>query len=352
MSSSLDLLPLTDPLPASDRRQWEERYRSRAVGGAPLPKRGGGVGVFGARGLTVGSAGVVLGLALLLTPSPVAVGAAIAIVSGFVVATTIVLMSARRHPWERWARIDRFALANGMRFSSEDPVPAAYGGMVFGQGWDRMVEEHLYSYSPDGTSAFEPTFDLGIVRWFQGDRRDPLVRRWGFVTLQLNRRLPHLLLESTANVGAFGVSDLPERPARAQVLHLEGDFDRSFTLYCPEGYETDALYVFTPDLMVVLMDEAGGWNVEIVDDRVYLFRPGGLDLADPSVIAKTFRTLDLVGAKVLRQTARYTDDRVSSAAAGVVAPQGRRLRNGVALGTAVMIGVLVLAWTLPLIFHR
>ena len=47
------------------------------------------------------------------------------------------------------------------------------------------------------------------------------------------------------------------RSTRTQVLSLEGDFDRYFTLYCPKEYERDALYVFTPDLMA-LLDRRGG----------------------------------------------------------------------------------------------
>lgn len=40
------------------------------------------------------------------------------------------------------------------------------------------------------------------------------------------------------------------------MLSLEGDFDRYFTLYCPGDYERDALYVFTPDLLALLIDES------------------------------------------------------------------------------------------------
>jgi hypothetical protein len=252
---------------------------------------------------------------------------------------------ARSRPWERWARLDGFARANGMVFSPGDPVPAAYTGLVFGQGWDRSVEEHLMA--PAGA----PFFDMGVLRWLEGDPRSPTVRRWGFIALRLQRRLPHLVLDARSN-NAAGVSDLPAGFDRSQILHLEGDFDRYFTLYCPSGYEVDALYVFTPDLMALLIDEAGAWNVEIVDDWMFLTRPIGFDLTRPATVARAFRTLDLVGAKALRQTSRYVDDRMGDPSAGAVAPQGQRLRRGFPLAAVVLIGVIGLTCVLPLIFPR
>ncbi len=49
-------------------------------------------------------------------------------------------------------------------------------------------------------------------------------------------------------------------------LELEGDFGKHFELHVPAGYERDALYVLTPDVMQVLIDEAADRRVEIVDD--------------------------------------------------------------------------------------
>jgi hypothetical protein len=100
--------------------------------------------------------------------------------------------------------------------------------------------------------------------------------------IQLDRALPHMVLDAVQNdrkILGQRVSNLPARFDLAQRLSREGDFDRYFTLYAPADYERDALYVFTPDLMALLIDEAGSgeggsMDVEIIDDRMYVYAPG------------------------------------------------------------------------------
>ena len=125
--------------------------------------------------------------------------------------------------------------------------------------------------------------------------------------------LPHMVLDATANNGLFGTSTLPISFDRAQVLSLEGDFDRYFTLYCPRDYERDALYVFTPDLLALLIDESRHFDVEIVDDWMFVYSATRFDMTDPGTLRRLFRIVDTVGAKTLRQTARYADGRASGA---------------------------------------
>ena len=75
---------------------------------------------------------------------------------------------------------------------------------------------------------------------------------------------------------------------------------------------------------------------------VYSNKP--LNLADPATMNHLFRIVDTVGAKTLGQTERYSDDRVSSAGADMVAPQGRRLRQGVPIAGIVVIVAFAAFW--------
>ena len=161
-----------------------------------------------------------------------------------------------------------------------------------------------------------------------------------------------MVLDSKANNALFGSTSLPVAFARDQVLHLEGDFDRHFTLYCPKEYERDALYVFTPDLMALLIDETGDLDVEIRDDRLIVTRPGGFDLTAPETWARFERIRATVGAKAWDRTERYADERVAGAvlvlgerqAADGVDPAGARLRGRVPrvvwLAVGIVVGVL------------
>ncbi len=232
--------------------------------------------------------------------------------------------------WELWLRMDRFARQNGMRFSPIDAQPS-YPGAIFQLGSSRQSVDHVVST----TGRF---FDFGNYRYTTGSGKNRSTRTWGFLAFNLDRKLPHMVLDSKANNGFFG-SNLPAAFDKDQVLSLEGDFDRYFTLYCPQQYERDALYVFTPDLMALLIDEAAPFDVEIVDDWMFVYSNAAFRTGDANLYARLFRIIDTVGAKTLTQTDRYVDTRVGDFSANIVAPQGARLKRGVSVG-AIVFGVL------------
>ena len=173
---------------------------------------------------------------------------------------------------------------------------------------------------------------------------------WGYVLIPLATTVPHIVLDSRANqrVNAIGAGNNLDR---AQVLSLEGDFGRHFTVYCPDGYGPDALYLLTPDVMADLIDTASGWDVEFIDDQVVFFRPGGiLDGRDD-----TLATLVAVARTWERRSSRWSrwrDERVQSvpgvnAHGLIVSPRsgvhqsGSRLRDG---GMAVVgVGIFIAA---------
>jgi hypothetical protein len=154
-----------------------------------------------------------------------------------------------------------------------------------------------------------------------------------------------MVLDSKANNTFFG-SDLPVSFRRDQVLSLEGDFNKYFTLYCPQEYEQDALYVFTPDLMALLIDDAGSFDVEIVDDWMFIYSPHPFPALSATAYQRLFTIVATVGSKTVSQTANYHDDRVGSVAANIVAPAGQRLRHGTSIGTLVVFGAIAAFWLL------
>ena len=239
--------------------------------------------------------------------------------------------------WGRWLKMDRFARANGFVFSPSDPNPA-YPGSIFQLGDSRTAVDHF--------RTTEGRFlDFGNYRYTTGSGKSRTTRTWGFLAIELDRRLPHMVLDSTANNGLFGGTNLPATFHKDQVLSLEGDFDRYFTLYCPKEYERDALYVFTPDLMALCIDEAAPFDIEIVDDWMFVYSSKPFPSGNPDVYRRLLRIVETVGAKTLTQTDRYQDDRAAAPfAANVVAPQGTRLRRGVSVGAIILIAAAALLW--------
>ena len=229
--------------------------------------------------------------------------------------------------WETWYRLDTFAQANGLVFSQMDANPS-YPGAIFNNGDSRKALNHL-------RSASDRFLDMGNYQYTTGSGKNRSTHNWGFMALHLDRKLPNMVLDAKANNGLFGGTNLPAY------------FDKYFTLYCPQQYERDALYVFTPDLMALLIDNAAPFDVEIVDDWMFVYSARPFNSADPAVYQRLFQIVDTVGKKTLSQTDRYVDERIGSFAANIVAPQGQRLKRGLPIGAVIVIVGFLLIWGLP-----
>ncbi len=244
----------------------------------------------------------------------------------------IVSVSTR---WERLLRKARFATRNSLSYLPGRRMPY-YPGLIFGHGSNgRSTDNYL--------STGEQLFDIGNYEYTTGSGKNRRTHQWGYLAFKLERRLPHMVLDARRNNLLLG-TNLPTSFRRDQRLSLEGDFDKHFTLYCPREYERDALYVFTPDLMALLIDESATFDVEIVDDWMFVYSAQTFRLDDAATVSRLFRIIDTVGAKALRQTDRYADERIGDPNVNLVAPQGKRLKSGVALAS---IGVIVVfVWVL------
>jgi hypothetical protein len=243
--------------------------------------------------------------------------------------------------WSKWMRLNQFAAANGLQYRNRSPNPN-YSGMIFHLGDSRSAFNHINST----TGRY---FDLGDFQYSTGSGKSRSTHYWGFLALHLDRKLPNMVLDSKENNTLFG-SDLPITFKRDQILSLEGDFDKHFTLYCPQEYEQDALYVFTPDLMALLIDDAGSYDVEIVDDWMFIYYPHQFPPLSVPNYQRLFTIVQTVGSKTVSQTENYHDDRVGSPAANIVAPEGQRLRHGTSIGAIVLVGGFGLFWLFS-VFH-
>ena len=344
--TTIDFAALTDPVPEAEVQAF--KTQAKAAGAAWASWQPGQIVgvlimfpfllVFGVIGLsfagdffnsTLNAQNIVATVAPLLFSLVVVLLITFAVIKG---------ITSTGNRWELWARMDRFARANGMTFSPLDTNPS-YAGAIFQLGDARQAVDHL-------RGAAGRFFDLGNYRYTTGSGKNRSTRTWGFLAFNLDRKLPNMVLDSKSNNSFFG-TNLPATFDKGQILSLEGDFDEYFTLYCPKEYERDALYVFTPDLMALLIDEAAPFDVEIIDDWMFVYSSMPFRTGDANVYARLFRIIDTVGAKTLTQTDRYVDERVGDFAANYVAPQGQRLKKGVPVAAIVISIVFGVIWLLP-----
>jgi hypothetical protein len=230
------------------------------------------------------------------------------ILLGVLIAAVRVVMLIRsliipRSWWEAAYRITRFAAANGLQYGHDEHV--SYPGVIFDTGTDRTAERRL------ATTAGRHV-EIGNYRYtIRADRQEnSKVYGWGYVAITLDRRLPHLLLDAKANDNSvFGIrtSNLPVDLASDQKLSLGGEFDDKFTLYAPSDYGRDAFYIFAPDLMALFIDRLGTFDVEIIDDTMFVYG-SRFDLLDPRTYDWLQKLVDTVVARTVRRTERYNDD--------------------------------------------
>ena len=160
-----------------------------------------------------------------------------------------------------------------------------------------------------------------------------------FVAVPMPRRLPHIAL--------LRDHELSGTPLDLRTAYSMGiEFDEAFTLLCPPGYERDALYLFTPDVMAAMLDDAGGaqWGAEVLDDQLFFrFPPSTLQAVFEEDLRRAFLLIERTSVQLTEQARRYADARIGERALDVVADPGRRVRAR-RVSPATVIGW----WLLPL----
>lgn len=270
--------------------------------------------------------------------------------AGFIalIAFVIILEITMVQPYDykRSVRLWYFALANkfSYRYLLTNPE---YTGIIFQQGYNRLASNIIYKLDSDSSVSYE----MGDYEYTTGAGKTQTTYNWFYISMRLDRKLPHMVLDSRSNnYKLFGkdITNLPELFSKDQVLSLEGDFNNHFTLYAPKKYERDALYIFTPDLMALLIDQSAQFDAEVIDDRIYFYY-----LWDSSyeinldIVRQALAIINTVGMKVYRQTDSYADERVADRTQNTVAQGGQRLKRAVSWFTVIIILIIFAVWIIP-----
>lgn len=227
---------------------------------------------------------------------------------GIVTLAAIAMQRARAARELASYRLSVFAAANSMEYFAKLDAPPL-PGMIYSHGTSRM--------STDVVRGTAPRFvEFGNYQYTTSDGKNSTTHRWGYVAIKLDVPLPHIVLDALSD-NTLG-SDVAAGFSREQRLSLEGDFDRYFSLFCPSGYEVDALYLFTPDVMARFIDNLAQLNVEIVDDWMFFYTRRPVSTLDPATWSWLFGAVAAMMTK-LDQWARWRDDRLRAAAQPVAA---------------------------------
>ena len=326
--SSIDYTALTAPIDRADIAAFAAETTSR--GFRWMPRRGSG----GIPPMLVVLTLIFIGLPALFLFSGVlellATQTALILIAFGPICASVIALSAyfivpsfaapkRGFGWEEHYRMSRFAWDNGLNFTTDSQKPR-YRGVLFNN-----LPTHVYNHLTPKTGRF---FDIGNVRYGGSntsttDHAMTEIGNRGFLAIHLGGALPHIVLDAKANDGFMGGIGLQLNDQ--STFALEGDFSRHFTLYCPPGYERDALYILTPDLMVDLLDESLVFDVELIGDMMFVYAMKPFDSMDVHTYQRLFRIIETVGARAVRRSTNYRDDQYSSPQAAAAKPRGSRM---------------------------
>jgi hypothetical protein len=90
---------------------------------------------------------------------------------------------------------------------------------------------------------------------------------------QFNTKLPDIVLLTNNFLSFFNIDTFSMINGKEK-FSLEGDFNKYFKLYAPKDLEIEVLEIFTPDVMAELIDKFHGMNIEIFENKMYIYVGG------------------------------------------------------------------------------
>ena len=257
---------------------------------------------------------------------------------GVLAAVVLIATEANRRRKRYIAIVDRFARANNAKFIF-DRFPRQYKGMIFDEGHSRKIIDSL---------SFDDGVEIGNYEYVTGRGNSQRQHSYGYIRVALNKNLPNMVLDARRN-NFIGITNMPDVYQASQRLRLEGNFNDHFDLYAPAKYERDALYVFTPDVMHVLLEKAKTYDMEIVDDELYFYQPNRMNLSSETVLQHALDAVTSIAGELRGQARRYGDERqVAEHVGELIAPDGRRLKKGIKWAYVLIILVVGFSYFLSL----
>lgn len=225
--------------------------------------------------------------------------------------------------WNKWREIQ--TMATIYEFGTVNKLLPSFGSENYRYKQGLIFENCNMDSTLDVNLTISRDISLGNFTRSTGSGRSHREVHWGFAQFTLPRHLPHMVLDAKSNNSILG-SNLDVGYAKSQCMSLEGDFDRHFTLYAPAQYKRDALYIFTPDVMAVMIDNGWKYDIEIIGNQMFFYHKSGL-LLDKQATYQDIKALyDIILRKVTKQAKNYADERVGNRRIDAIAQPGQHLK--------------------------
>ena len=159
--------------------------------------------------------------------------------------------------------MQHFAKTNGFHYE-EMALRETASGRLFGVGTNRHISHVLLGkYQNYPIRIFNYEYVIG-----SGKHR----QTYYFTVLEISfekTKFPHILLQSD-KMWRHSYRDYLGEVKDTQI-HVQGQFEDHFKLYATKGYEVEVLEIFTPDLLMYLVEKAKYFNIEFSDNKITIF---------------------------------------------------------------------------------
>jgi hypothetical protein len=229
----------------------------------------------------------------------------------------------------------QFALSNGYTYEAQGIVDETYGSIFQVEGTQTVSDIVTGSFNNQALRLF--LYDLT-----HGSGRNQKVYRNTVLEITLPGKVPAMLL-STKRFNTLGMSIVAASGIHNSIL-LEGDFNKYFTLYTPEGTQIEALEVFAPNLMAILEDNSRGYDVEFIANKIYIYLNKYVNTS--ADLNQLFSLAKLLISNVGPVAARLAhDSAILSPSTNLTLPRVRggnrraRIIFGIAAGVLILVGI-------------
>lgn len=158
----------------------------------------------------------------------------------------------------------QFAEGKGLTYAASGDISEEMG-IMFHQGNNRTVAHFVQgNFRNVPIRIFNYHFQTGSGKY-------AVHHVYTVFEFRFTGMFPHLYLNSMRNGYGF---------TTGEVIPLPSEFEKRFKLYAPKEYEIEALEIFTPDVLAILLEDDLRHDIELVDHELLIFREGEIQTTE------------------------------------------------------------------------
>lgn len=168
--------------------------------------------------------------------------------------------------WKEFAEINNWKYQNNVpeglfNFSFTGNVNGEMG-LMFKQGHSGTISNEISGKISDRD------FKIFCYQFTTGHGKHSTIHYYTVFSFKSSGTFPHIYLNRKGNSWSIDAGD---------IIPLPKEFEEKFSLYAPKKYEIEALEIFTPDILVKILEKEFSYDVEFIDQEILVFTDGQIN---------------------------------------------------------------------------